>query len=53
MLPALIGNIIGGTGLFTLLAYTQVSTELEDTGQSDDDEEADQPRRRRVRRHAA
>jgi len=26
--PALIGNIIGGTGLFALLAYAQVRQEL-------------------------
>lgn len=50
VLPALIGNIIGGTGLFTLLAYTQVSTELEETGQSDDDKEAEKPQRRGGRR---
>ncbi|MBY8974381.1 formate/nitrite transporter family protein [Rhodobacteraceae bacterium NNCM2] len=28
MLPALIGNMIGGTGLFTLLAYGQIRQEL-------------------------
>ena len=28
ILPALIGNIIGGTGLFTLLAHAQVRQEL-------------------------
>jgi formate/nitrite transporter FocA (FNT family) len=26
--PALIGNVIGGTGLFALLAYAQVRQEL-------------------------
>jgi formate-nitrite transporter family protein len=30
MIPALIGNLIGGTGLFTMLAYAQVREELED-----------------------
>ncbi|MEM7508439.1 MAG: formate/nitrite transporter family protein [Pseudomonadota bacterium] len=30
ILPALIGNIIGGTGLFAMLAYTQVRAELDD-----------------------
>jgi formate/nitrite transporter FocA (FNT family) len=28
ILPALIGNIIGGTGLFALLAHAQVHQEL-------------------------
>jgi len=28
LLPALVGNILGGTGLFTLLAWAQVSTEV-------------------------
>ncbi|MBL6453686.1 formate/nitrite transporter family protein [Belnapia sp. T6] len=28
ILPALIGNVLGGTGLFTLLAYAQVRQEL-------------------------
>jgi len=28
VLPALIGNVIGGTGLFALLAHAQVSQEL-------------------------
>lgn len=28
LLPALIGNVIGGTVLFTLLAYGQVKEEL-------------------------
>jgi formate/nitrite transporter FocA (FNT family) len=28
ILPALIGNIIGGTGLFALLAHAQVRQEL-------------------------
>ena len=37
VLPALCGNIIGGTGLFTLLAYTQVFTELDDAGEPDDE----------------
>ena len=41
VLPALCGNIIGGTGLFTLLAYTQVFTELDDMGEAVD--EADSP----------
>ncbi|MEJ2027806.1 MAG: formate/nitrite transporter family protein, partial [Limibacillus sp.] len=27
-LPALLGNVIGGTALFTLLAYGQVKEEL-------------------------
>ena len=40
VLPALCGNIIGGTGLFTLLAYTQVFTELDDVGQANDESEA-------------
>jgi len=39
ILPALLGNIIGGTGLFTLLAYTQVFTELDDVGESATTEE--------------
>jgi formate-nitrite transporter family protein len=29
MLPALIGNIIGGTALFALLAYAQVMKEID------------------------
>jgi len=29
LLPALVGNVIGGTGLFALLAYGQVRAELE------------------------
>jgi hypothetical protein len=40
-LAALIGNIIGGTGLFTLLAYTQVSTEINETSEAADDEDAE------------
>jgi formate/nitrite transporter FocA (FNT family) len=28
ILPALIGNVIGGTGLFALLAYAQVRREM-------------------------
>ncbi len=44
LLPALCGNIIGGTGLFTLLAYTQVFTELDDTGEPADEGDApDEP----------
>lgn len=41
VLAALIGNIIGGTGLFTLLAYTQVSTEINETSEAADDEDAE------------
>lgn len=33
VLPALIGNVLGGTVLFTLLAYTQVSSELDASGE--------------------
>jgi formate/nitrite transporter FocA (FNT family) len=29
LLPALVGNIIGGTALFSLLAYAQVREEIE------------------------
>lgn len=39
VVPALIGNIIGGTGLFTLLAYTQVSTEIDETSEAADAED--------------
>jgi formate/nitrite transporter FocA (FNT family) len=28
VIPALIGNIIGGTGLFALLSYAQIKDEL-------------------------
>ena len=28
LLPALIGNILGGTGLFSLIAYAQVQEEM-------------------------
>ena len=35
ILPALIGNIIGGTGLFALLAHAQVRQELTDDRQTD------------------
>ena len=30
LLPALLGNILGGTGLFALLAWGQVSNEMKD-----------------------
>ena len=28
LLPSLVGNIIGGTGLFAVLAYAQIKSEI-------------------------
>lgn len=44
VLPALCGNIIGGTGLFTLLAHTRSFAELDDTGEPAGQEEPRRPR---------
>ncbi|WP_181408202.1 formate/nitrite transporter family protein [Pararhizobium mangrovi] len=42
VLAALIGNVLGGTGLFTLLAYTQVVGELDEESKQQTDEEDDE-----------
>jgi formate/nitrite transporter FocA (FNT family) len=41
--PTLIGNLIGGTAIFTLLAYGQIRGELKDADNGDDDRSVDQP----------
>ncbi|KAF0676028.1 formate/nitrite transporter family protein [Profundibacterium mesophilum] len=47
LLPALAGNILGGTGLFALLAYGQVREEL---GEGDRRRETEQRKRRYISR---
>ena len=43
ILPALVGNLLGGAGLFALLAHAQVRSDVEDGngGNHDDDDHAD------------
>lgn len=45
--PTLIGNVIGGTAIFTLLAYGQIRDELKEEAKHHVDEETDPPKRKR------